>query len=127
MHSVLATHRDISYLGLRHRTWLRIVLALLVLQSVWWWRSGPSASTVHAGASSSSSSAAAPAAPVERTALAALVAPRRVAIVMPLLADWSAKLRKRFKSWNGKRSPCVGEPGDARARAFFFLLAGWFG
>lgn len=126
MHSVLATHRDISYLGLRHRTWLRIVLALLVLQSVWWWRSGPSASTVHAGASSSSS-AAAPAAPVERTALAALVAPRRVAIVMPLLADWSAKLRKRFKSWNGKRSPCVGEPGDARARAFFFLLAGWFG
>lgn len=45
----------------------------------------------------------------DRAMLASMAPLKRVAIVVPLFRDHAQLLTRRFKAWNGKRSPCVGE------------------
>jgi hypothetical protein len=104
MRDVLSTHRDISFFGLRHRTWLFIVIALFLLQSWLYLRSGGSSSSHSSGLLVD----------VERAGLARFVSPKRVAIVVPLFKDHSAVLKKRFASWNRKRKPCLEGAGLQR-------------
>ena len=76
--------------GIRHRTYMIVLLVLLAVQLLY-----------SLGASSSD--------PFEGSleTYVKSVRTKRVALIVPLHDDHTKMLAKRFRSWNGKRFPCL--------------------
>jgi hypothetical protein len=107
MRDVLATHRDVGLLGVRHRTWMIFLAVLVGVQFVFLLRSGgpdPMEGTLQSFVKS--------------------VSTKRVAIVMPLHNDQSRVLTKRFASWNDKRFPCANRREHHMMDLLFYLGPG---
>lgn len=108
MRDVLATHRDVGLLGIRHRTWMIFLVVLVFVQFLFLVRSG-GGSDPNEGSLQTF---------VKR------VSTRRVAIVMPLHSDQSRVLTKRFASWNDKRFPCANRREHHMMDLLFYLGPG---
>jgi hypothetical protein len=104
MRDVLATHRDVGLLGIRHRSWMIVLGVLVFVQFVFLIRSGspdPLVGSLQLFVKS--------------------VATRRVCIVMPLHSDQTKALSKRFSSWNDKRFPCANKREHHMMDFLFYL------
>jgi len=107
MRDVLATHRDVGLFGIRHRTYMIVLLVLLAVQLLY-----------SLGASSSD--------PFEGSleTYVKSVRTKRVALIVPLHDDHTKMLAKRFRSWNGKRFPCLNRREHHMMDLVFYMGAG---